>query len=89
MQSNVNIQIKYMVSLRDRTGISQENVSFVQGSTLQDVAAWLNSRYEFSLPDPRIMAILNGRGWAQYPHKLATEIHNGDVICLFPPISGG
>ena len=89
MESKVNIQIKYMVSLRDRTGISQEQVRFSQGSTLQDVATWLNARYEFSLPNPGIMAILNGRGWEQLPLKWATEIREGDVICLFPPISGG
>ena len=89
MESNVNIQLKYMFNLRDRTGIPEEKVSFARGSTLQDVAAWLNSRYEFVLPDPRIMAILNGRGWEQLPLKWATEIQEGDVICLFPPISGG
>jgi molybdopterin converting factor small subunit len=35
------------------------------------------------------MAILNGRGWEQLPLKLRTEIQDGDVICLFPPIAGG
>ena len=85
----MTIQIKYMVSLRDRTGISREEGNFPQGSTLEHVAEWLNSRYEFSLPDPKIMTILNGKGWDQYPLKWATEIQEGDVICLFPPISGG
>lgn len=85
----VNIQIKYMVSLREQTGHRQEYVSFPQGSTLREVAEWLKSRYAFSLPDPHIMAILNGRGWQQLPLKMATEIQDGDLICLFPPISGG
>ena len=85
----MTIHIKYMVSLRDLTGIPQEACNFPQGTTLQHVAEWLNSRYELSLPDPKIMTILNGKGWDQYPLKWATEIQEGDVICLFPPISGG
>jgi len=78
-----------MVNLKDRTGKRQEQVSFPQGSTLQNVAKWLNTRYALSLPNPQIMAILNGRGWEQFPQKLSTKIQDGDVICLFPPISGG
>ena len=89
LETNINIQIKYLVTLRDRTGRREEEVSFPQGSTLRDVAEWLNEHYEFSLPNPQIMTILNGRGWEQFPQKLSTEIQNGDVICLFPPISGG
>ena len=89
LETDVNIQITYLVNLRDRTGKRQEQVSFSQGSTLQDVAEWLNGRYGLVLPDPQIMTISNGRGWDQYPQKWLTEIRNGDVICLFPPISGG
>ena len=89
MKTIVNIQIKYLVTLRERTGKRQEQVSFPQGSTLQNVAEWLNEQYALSLPDPQIMAILNGRGWEQYSQKWSTEIQEGDAICLFPPISGG
>jgi molybdopterin converting factor small subunit len=78
-----------MVNLKDRTGKRQEQVNFPQGSTLQDAAEWLNERYVISLPNPQIMTILNGRGWDQYPQKWSTEIQDGDVICLFPPIGGG
>lgn len=85
----MNIWIKYLVTLRDRTGKRQEQVSFPQESTLQDVAEWLKQQYAFSLPNPQIIAILNGKGWGQFPQKLATPIQDGDVVCLFPPISGG
>jgi len=89
MKADVRIQIKYLAALRDRTGRRQEKVSFPSGATLQDVAEWLNGQYDLSLPNPQVMAILNGRGWEQFPSKLATEIKEGDVICLFPPIAGG
>lgn len=70
-------------------GHRQEEVSFSPCATLQDVADWLNQRYALSLPGPQVMATLNGRGWEQFPSKLSTEIKEGDVICLFPPIAGG
>jgi len=86
---NMHIQIKYLVTLRERTGKRQEHVSFSQGSTLHDVAAWLNDQYIFALPDPRIITMLNGKEWNLYPQKWSTEVQDGDVITLFPPISGG
>jgi len=89
MKTDVCVQIKYLAALRDRTGCRQEKVSFPPTATLQDVVEWLNRRYGLSLPNPQVMAVLNGRGWGQFPSKLATEIEEGDVICLFPPIAGG
>ncbi|MDH7485075.1 MAG: MoaD/ThiS family protein [Anaerolineae bacterium] len=89
MEDSVRVQIKYLASLRDRTGCRQEEVTFPAGATLGDVAGWLNRRYGFSLPNPQVMAILNGRGWEQFPARLSTEIREGDVIALFPPLAGG
>lgn len=89
MKASVKVQIKYLAGLRDRTGRRQEEASFPPGATLQDVAGWLNQRYTLSLPSSQVMAILNGRGWDQLPAQLATEIEDGDTICLFPPIAGG
>jgi MoaD family protein len=83
------VQIKYLAALRDRTGRRREEVSFPPGTTLRDVAEWLNQRYALSLPNLQVMATLNGRGWEQFPSKLSTEIQEGDIICLFPPIAGG
>ena len=83
------VQIKYLAALRDRTGRKREEVSFPSGATLRDVAEWLNQHYALSLPDPQVMATLNGRGWEQFPLKLSTEIREGDIISLFPPIAGG
>lgn len=88
-EANIKVQIKYLVTIRDRTGRRQEEISFPLGSVLRDVAEWLNKRYALSLPNREIMATLNGRGWNQFPLKLSTEIKEGDTICLLPPISGG
>jgi MoaD family protein len=83
------VQIKYLAALRDRTGRKREEVSFPSGATLRDVAEWLNQHYALSLPNPQVMATLNGRGWEQFPLKLSTEVKEGDIISLFPPIAGG
>jgi MoaD family protein len=87
--SEVKVVIKYLVTVKERTGRSQEEVSFPEGSVLSDVVDWLKKRYSLSLPDPNIMAILNGRGWEQLPLKLSTGLREGDVVALFPPIAGG
>jgi molybdopterin converting factor small subunit len=71
------VQIKYLAALRDRTGRKREEVSFPSGATLRDVAEWLNQHYALSLPNPQV------------PLKLSTEIREGDIISLFPPIAGG
>jgi len=83
------VQIKYLAALRDRTGRKRQEVSFPSGATLRDVAEWLNQHYALSLPNPQVMATLNGRGWEQFPLRLSTEIKEGDIISLFPPIAGG
>ena len=86
---DITVQIKYLSALRDTTGRRVQEVTCSPGATLHDVVAWLNERYPLALPNPQVMAILNGTGWEQLPGKLATEIEDGDVICLFPPIAGG
>ena len=89
MKKEVNILIKYLVSLKNKTGRREEKVQFPAGSVLQDVADWLNKRYRLSIPNPEIMSILNGKGWNQFPLQMSTKIKEGDTICLLPPISGG
>lgn len=89
IRPDVRVQIKYLSALRDTLGRRVEKVTFSPGATLHDVVAWLNERYALSLPNPQVMAIMNGTGWDQLPRGLATELEDGDAIALFPPIAGG
>ena len=88
-EGGVTLRVKYTAGLRDKTGCAEEEVRLPCGSTLEDLANWLNERYDLSLPNRHILAVLNGRGWNQYAEKLLTELNDGDSVLLCPPISGG
>ena len=85
----VTLTIKYLVNLSEKAGRRKDETGFPEGSTLHDVARYLKESRNIILPSPRVMAVLNGRGWDQYPDKWNTPISNGDTVLLFPPISGG
>ena len=87
MERTIRVEIRYLSVIRDKTGCRREQVSFPAGSLLQNVADWLNDRY--SLPNPQMMTLLNGRGWKQYPQELSTKIKEGDTITLASILSGG
>lgn len=85
----ISVTVKYLVSLADKTGRRSDTVELERGSVLSDLTEWLARERELTVPDRRIMTVLNGKGWAQYPDKLETELADGDTVLLFPPISGG
>ncbi len=85
----VTITIKYLVNLSEKAGRRKEEATFPGGSTLHDVARYLKEIRNIILPGPRVMAVLNGSGWDQYPNKWDTPVSNGDTVLLLPPISGG
>ncbi len=88
-KSGVFVTLKYLASIRDRTGRREERVYLPEGSTLADVLCLLREKYEISLPDPQILLIVDGRGWQQLPVKFSTPLQSGNTICLLPPIAGG
>lgn len=86
---NVKIRIKYLSALRDKTQRRLDELELPAGSCLQDVAGWLAKAYGLTVPGPALLSTLNGRGWTQLLESLATEIHDGDEVALFPLVSGG
>jgi molybdopterin synthase sulfur carrier subunit len=85
----VRIQVRYLSVLRDRAGLREEAVELPEGSRLRELAAWLAQARGLKLPDPLVMATLNGRGWAQFPEGLDTPLAQGDAVALFPVVAGG
>jgi len=85
----INVRIKYLSAVRDKTNRRREEARLPRGATLADVESWVRNRHSLSLRDGRIMATLNGKGWMQLPEKIETPLVDGDEIALFPILSGG
>jgi len=85
----VTVAIRFLSALRDRAGVGEERLRLPWGATLRTVAEHLAQRHGLQVPAPAIMATLNGRGWSQADQGLDTPLQDGDVIHLFPPVSGG
>ncbi|TFG62910.1 MAG: MoaD/ThiS family protein [Spirochaetales bacterium] len=83
------ITVKYLVNIRDKTGTGNEDLELPENASLQDAADKIRELHGLSLPDARIMATLNGVGWAQCVGGMKTPLKEKDVILLFPPLSGG
>ncbi len=86
---DLKVRIKYLSALRDKTHRRLDELELPAGSRLQDVAGWLSKSYGLKVPGPTLLSTLNGRGWTQLPDSLATELHDGDEVALFPLVSGG
>jgi molybdopterin converting factor small subunit len=85
----VTVNVRYLSAVRDTTGKRVDELSLPDGATLAEVAAWLTRSYGIAVPGPDLMSTLNGHGWNQVPQGLATVLHEGDEIALFPLLSGG
>jgi molybdopterin converting factor small subunit len=87
--SGVGIRVRYLSAVRERSGRRTDELTMPPGSTLAALADWLEKTRGIRVPDPSLMSTLNGHGWSQLPAGLATELHEGDEIALFPLLSGG
>jgi MoaD family protein len=85
----VRLRVRYLSALRDRTGLREEDVELPAGARLRDLAGWLARRHGLKLPDPQLMATLNGRGWTQLAEAMDTPLADGDQVALFPLVGGG
>ena len=83
------MRVRYLSALRDRAGLREEPVELAAGSRLRELADWLALTRALKLPDPLVMATLNGRGWGQYTEGMDKPLADGDEIALFPVVGGG
>jgi molybdopterin converting factor small subunit len=85
----LTVRIRYLSAVRDKTGTRVDDLRLPLGSTLASVARWLKDTHSLTVPGPDLMCTVNGYGWNQVPDGLATSLHEGDEIVLFPLLSGG
>ena len=87
--TGLTVRVKYLSAIRDTTRKRLDEIPLPEGSTLAAVAEWLARTYGMTVPGPKLLATLNGRGWQQLAGGLATALSPGDEIAIFPLVSGG
>lgn len=81
---NLRIRVKYFASCRDTTGLAREKVQLPSGSTVEGLIETVKSLHEPLRNVERMLVAVNG----EYADLLAV-LEEGDVVALFPPVSGG
>lgn len=76
----MSIKVRYFASLKELLGRSEEQIEFTNIKTVLDV--WQRSN-NTPLPDNTLVA-LN----MDYV-SLTSEVHDGDEVAFFPPVTGG
>lgn len=77
------LNVLYFASLRDATGIGQEQVS-TDAVTLQDLYLELQQRHGFALPVERLRVSVDGQ-FARWDDPA----RGGSEVVFIPPVSGG
>ncbi|MGH1537093.1 MAG: molybdopterin converting factor subunit 1 [Gammaproteobacteria bacterium] len=75
------VHVKYFASLRETIGRSNDEVSFTDISTVEDV--WTQATQNLQRPDRLLVAV--NQEYASFDKKVCDE----DEIAFFPPVTGG
>lgn len=81
----MEIRVLFFATLRDRTGLREENIDLPAGSTVADLRELVASRHPDAAPSLPTTLVSINREYA-FPED---ELHDGDEVALFPPVSGG
>ena len=77
----MSITVRYFASLKEKTGRSEDQVSFEDNTTVRDV--WFKANQNQPLPES-VLAAVN----MQYV-SLDETVQDGDEVAFFPPVTGG
>lgn len=80
----MKIKVRYFASLREKAGISQEEMTIETGMDLRDLYLDLSQKYDFSLAANEIKYSVNN----EYVEP-NIPINENDVIVFIPPVAGG
>jgi molybdopterin synthase sulfur carrier subunit len=97
----LQVSVRFFTSLRERIGKKEENLKFPEDSTVtvDAVLKTLVQRYgerfvEYVYDEKNgkvkgfLQFLINGKSVAT-PNGLETELQDGDVLAILPPVGGG
>ena len=76
--------MKFYASYREITGLAEEEVQLPSGSTVEALIETVKSFHESLRDAKRMLVAVNGEF-----AKLEAVLEEGDMVALFPPVSGG
>jgi len=78
----MQVSIKYFASLRELIGESSTQINIDETSSVDDL--WKKRKVEKNIEFENVMATVN----MQYV-KANHQLHEGDEVAFFPPVTGG
>ena len=80
----MRIKVRYFASVREMIGLSEEEMAVPAGSTIASLIERLKDSHEPLRHTRSLLVAVNGE-FVDMEHGLG----EGDVVALFPPVSGG
>jgi len=82
---SMSVRVLFFAQVSDATGIREESYVLPDGASVAELLRLITSKYEKIEKTRVMMKIAVNRLMAEQSHVL----RDGDVVALFPPISGG
>ena len=79
----MQVTVRYFASIKDYTGVKMETIELSPDSTMRNLLDYIVSRYG-NVGSSKLLTAVNGEYVNQ--DQILSE---GDVVALFPPVSGG
>ena len=83
-RSEMKVKLKYFASIAEYVGKKGEEIELSGGTTIDDLLVAVKSQHDALLGMESIIVAVNG----EY-NEGSTPLNEGDVVALFPPVSGG
>jgi molybdopterin synthase sulfur carrier subunit len=80
----MRIKLRYFASIRELVGAAKGEIELPEGSNVDGMLETVKRYYGRLRDMDRILVAVNG----EYVDP-GTHLVNGDVVALFPPVSGG
>lgn len=80
----MRIELRFFASISDMMGIVEDETAMPEGSTVEALLEKMKRGHESLREMDRILVAVNG----EYVDP-TTILDEGDVVAMFPPVSGG